>query len=88
MPERMCVGCHAMKPKKELIRIVAPAEGPVQVDRTGKKPGRGAYLCPDRQCLALAVKGKRLDKALKSTVDAATSARLLELMEVADAGKR
>ncbi len=85
VPERMCVGCRAMRPKKELIRVVAPAEGPVSVDRTGKLPGRGAYLCPERTCLAAALKGKRLDRALKRTLDAATADALAQMLEVRDA---
>ena len=87
-PERMCVGCRAMKPKKLLVRVVAPADGPVSVDRTGRLPGRGAYLCPDPACLIQAMKGKRLDKALKKTVDAATSSKLAEMLEVPDARTR
>lgn len=85
VPERMCVGCRAMKPKKELIRVVAPAEGPVSVDRTGKSPGRGAYLCPDPACLAQALKGKRLDRALKRGLDAATADALAAVLEVRNA---
>ena len=88
VPERMCVGCHAMKSKKDLIRVVAPAEGLVEIDRTGRRPGRGAYLCPDRNCLALAVKGRRLDKALKKAVDPETSTKLAEMLEAMDARTR
>lgn len=68
LPQRMCVGCRVMKNKKELIRVVRTPAGSVELDRTGKKSGRGAYLCPDPQCLALAVKGKRLQKALQQEV--------------------
>jgi uncharacterized protein len=85
VPERMCVGCRAMKPKKALIRVVAPAEGPVSVDRTGRMQGRGAYLCPDRKCLEQALKGKRLDKALKKALDPAAAATLAQMLEVPDA---
>lgn len=64
VPIRMCVGCQATRPKKELIRIVRTPEGEIDVDPTGKKNGRGAYICPSLECLALAVKTKKLEKAL------------------------
>ena len=63
IPMRKCTGCGEMKPKKELIRVVRSPEGDVSLDDTGKKPGRGAYLCPDPACLAKARKGKRLERA-------------------------
>lgn len=64
VPQRMCVGCREMKNKRELIRVVRTPEGNIELDPTGKLAGRGAYLCPQNQCLELAVKGKRLQKAL------------------------
>lgn len=71
VPMRMCVGCGEMKPKKELIRVVkAPvkeengqAAPEIAIDLTGKKPGRGAYLCRDVECLRKARKARRLEKA-------------------------
>ena len=51
IPLRQCVGCREMKPKKELIRVVKSPEGEVSLDFKGKKPGRGAYVCPDAECL-------------------------------------
>ena len=68
LPQRMCVGCRIMKNKRELIRVVRTPEGEVLLDHTGKKSGRGAYICPDIECLNLAVKGKRLQKALQHEV--------------------
>jgi len=68
LPQRMCVGCREMKNKKELIRVVRTPAGAVEVDLTGKKSGRGAYLCPSQDCLNLAVKGKRLQKALQHDI--------------------
>jgi len=68
LPQRMCVGCREMKNKKELIRVVRTPEGAIEVDLTGKKSGRGAYLCPSQDCLNLAVKGKRLQKALQHDI--------------------
>ncbi|WP_294496130.1 YlxR family protein [uncultured Gemmiger sp.] len=63
IPVRRCVGCNAQKPKKELVRVVRSPDGTVSVDPTGKKAGRGAYLCPNTTCLAKARKAKRLQNA-------------------------
>ncbi len=60
VPLRKCLGCNEMKPKKELIRIVRSPEGKVSIDKVGKAPGRGCYICPSLQCLETAVKGKRV----------------------------
>ncbi|MEW6448228.1 MAG: YlxR family protein [Bacillota bacterium] len=68
VPQRQCVGCREMKPKKELIRVVRSPDGQITVDPTGKKSGRGAYICPSVDCLAGAVKGKRLQRALEHPV--------------------
>jgi len=67
-PQRTCVGCREVKSKWDLVRIVRTPEGVVEIDPTGKLSGRGAYVCPSRECLALAAKGNRLDKALGVTV--------------------
>ncbi|WMJ82024.1 YlxR family protein [Clostridium sp. MB40-C1] len=64
IPQRMCTGCSEMKPKKDLIRVVKSKEDEVSVDLTGKKPGRGAYICKDSNCLQSAFKTKRLEKSL------------------------
>lgn len=69
IPLRMCTGCMEMKPKKELIRVVKSPEGDVSVDLTGKKSGRGAYLCKDTACLEKAVKAKRLGRNLEVPID-------------------
>lgn len=69
IPQRMCTGCMEMKPKKELIRIVRSPEGDnVSIDLTGKKPGRGAYICKNIECLEKAFKAKRLNKNLQTEV--------------------
>jgi len=68
IPQRMCVGCQEMKPKKQLIRVVRTPEDKIEIDPTGKRSGRGAYICPDLECLAKALKGKRLDKALQRSI--------------------
>ncbi|QNB45725.1 DUF448 domain-containing protein [Thermanaerosceptrum fracticalcis] len=68
VPLRMCVGCQEMKPKKELIRIVRTPEAEIILDATGKKSGRGAYLCPKKECLEKALKAKRLEKNLEQPI--------------------
>ena len=68
IPLRVCVGCREKKPKKELVRIVKTPDDLVELDLTGKKSGRGVYICPDRECLRSASKGKRLEKNLKSHI--------------------
>ena len=67
-PQRMCVGCREMKDKKELIRVVRTTEGEAALDFTGKKPGRGAYLCNDGACLKKAQKSRGLERALQLTI--------------------
>lgn len=68
IPQRLCVGCQEMKNKKDLLRIVKTPENQIEVDRTGKKSGRGAYVCPKRECLEKAVKEKRLERSLKHSI--------------------
>lgn len=65
----MCLGCQVMKPKKELIRIVKNKENEISVDFTGKKPGRGAYICKSTDCLSKAVKAKRLERAFETSIN-------------------
>ena len=60
---RMCLGCNEMKPKKELIRVVRSPEDEISLDTTGKKSGRGAYVCPNAECLRLARKSRKLEKS-------------------------
>ena len=69
IPMRMCVGCREMKPKKELLRVVKPQDGPAHIDRTGKSPGRGAYVCDSVDCLKKARKIKALERALECTIE-------------------
>lgn len=70
IPQRMCVGCRQMKEKPQLIRVVRSPEGEVSLDERGKKPGRGAYLCPDPACLKRAVKSKALERAFSAPLPA------------------
>ena len=68
VPMRQCLGCREMKPKRELIRVVKSPEGEISLDFKGKKPGRGAYVCPDAQCLARAEKSKALSRAFEAPI--------------------
>lgn len=70
IPMRMCVGCHEMKPKRELQRIVRSPEGVVSIDPVGKKPGRGAYVCRNVECLKKARKAKALERKFEAPVSA------------------
>ena len=65
IPTRQCLGCNEHKPKKELLRVVRTPEGEITLDFTGKKSGRGAYICYDVKCLKKARKSKRIDKSLE-----------------------
>ena len=69
IPMRMCVGCHEMKPKAELMRVVKPQEGECAIDRTGKASGRGAYVCENAECLKRAQKTKALERALEAKIE-------------------
>ncbi len=68
IPLRKCTGCGEMKPKTELVRVVKSPEGELSLDLTGKKAGRGAYVCTDPTCLAAARKARRLEKAFACRV--------------------
>ena len=61
-PQRTCMGCNTKKDKQDLIRIVKNKDGEISIDRTGKKEGRGAYICDNVQCLEKAIKSKRIEK--------------------------
>ena len=65
---RMCVGCREMKEKRQLVRVVRSESGGALLDLTGKMNGRGAYVCPDPECLRKAVRSRALDRALEVTV--------------------
>ena len=67
IPQRQCVGCRMMKNKKELIRILKTDEG-IIIDDTGKKNGRGAYICPESECLQKAIKCKGLERSFKMPI--------------------
>lgn len=67
-PTRKCVGCQEMKSKKEMMRVIRTSDGEFSLDETGKKNGRGAYLCHSSECLDLAVKNKGLERSFKQSI--------------------
>lgn len=71
IPMRMCVGCSEMKEKRDLVRVIKTPEDEILLDSTGKKSGRGAYLCRSMGCFENAQKGRRLERAFSCKVDAA-----------------
>ena len=81
VPQRQCVGCRTMKDKKELIRVVRSAEGEISLDTTGKKPGRGAYLCQDGECLKKARKSRALERAFDTAIPPEVYDALVQEME-------
>ena len=84
IPMRQCLGCREMKPKPELLRVVRSPEGEISLDTRGKKPGRGAYICPDPECLRKAVKSRALDRALETKIPDEVMERLAGAMESGD----
>lgn len=68
VPLRQCIGCGAMKSKKEMMRILKTSEDEVFLDLTGRKNGRGAYLCPEKDCLLNARKTKALERSFRMRV--------------------
>ena len=68
IPQRQCLGCNEHKPKKELLRVVRSPEGEISLDFTGKKSGRGAYICWDVHCLKKARKSRRIDRSLECSI--------------------
>ena len=81
VPMRKCVGCGEMKPKKELIRILRTEEEEFVIDTTGKKNGRGAYLCPQKACFEQAVKNRGLERSFKQAIPQEVYARLEKEMD-------
>ena len=68
IPLRQCIGCGEMKSKKEMIRVIKTAEDQILLDATGRKNGRGAYLCPSMECFKKAVKGRGLERSFKMAI--------------------
>ncbi|OLR61998.1 nucleic acid-binding protein [Anaerostipes sp. 992a] len=68
VPMRQCVGCHNMVSKREMIRVIKTSDGQIILDATGKKNGRGAYICNSRECLEKAIKSRSLERSLKAAI--------------------
>lgn len=68
IPQRTCMGCNEKKDKNQLIRIVKNKENEITIDKTGKKEGRGAYICDDEKCLEKIIKSKRLERVFEMTI--------------------
>ena len=81
IPQRQCMGCRERKAKRELIRIVRGTDGSVSLDFGGKMNGRGAYICPNPECLRKVQKSKALDRSLEVTIPAEVYERLAKEME-------
>ena len=84
IPMRQCVGCREMKEKRALIRVVKSPEGEISLDFKGKKPGRGAYLCPNPECLKRARKARALERAFETTLPPAVYEALEEQMKAGE----
>ena len=81
IPQRQCMGCRERKAKRDMIRVVRGTDGEVSLDFGGKKNGRGAYICPDMECLKKALRSKSLDRALEVTIPEEVYDRLRKEME-------
>ena len=86
IPQRQCMGCRERKAKRELIRVVRTPEGDVKLDFGGKMNGRGAYICPQSECLKKAIRSKALDRSLEVAIPEDVYARLEKEMEAQNHG--
>ena len=84
IPLRQCIGCGEMKSKKEMIRVIKTAEGEILLDATGRKNGRGAYLCPSMECFKKAVKGRGLERSFEMAIPREVYETLEKEMEEID----
>lgn len=88
IPMRQCLGCREMKPKPELIRVVRSPEGEISLDFKGKKPGRGAYVCPDEGCLKKVRKSRALERAFSAAIPDEVYESLEAQLKEGDGGDR
>ena len=84
IPMRLCIGCGEMKSKRDLIRVLKTTDGQITIDATGRKNGRGAYLCPSMDCFKKAVKGKGLERSFKMAIPKEVYESLEKEMEQLD----
>ncbi|MCI8852735.1 MAG: YlxR family protein [Lachnospiraceae bacterium] len=85
VPMRQCVGCGEMKSKKEMLRVLKTAEDEIFLDATGRKNGRGAYVCFSRECLAKAIRGKGLERSFKMSIPREVYEKLEKEMDALEA---
>lgn len=81
LPQRTCVACRQVKAKRDLIRVVRLPGGEIEIDITGKKDGRGAYLCPTRECMDKILKGNQLEHTLKTSITGENRKKLTEYLK-------
>lgn len=86
IPQRQCINCRERKPKRELIRIVRGTDGTVSVDFGGKMNGRGAYICPNPECLRKVQRSKALERSLETPIPEEVYDRLVKEMKAASRG--
>ena len=86
VPMRQCTGCREMKSKREMIRVIRTTENVICIDATGRKNGRGAYICPNMDCLKLAIKNRGLERSLKTAIPESVYQQLEEEMSHIDKG--
>ena len=84
VPLRKCIGCGEMKSKKEMLRVLKTSEDEIILDQTGRKNGRGAYLCPSSDCLEKALKSKGLERSLKTSIPPEVIENLKKELETID----
>ena len=86
VPMRQCIGCREMRSKRDMIRVIKTAENEICIDATGRKNGRGAYICPNMDCLKQAMKNRGLERSLKTAIPETVYQQLEEEMSHIDKG--
>ena len=84
IPMRQCLGCREMKPKRDLIRVVKSPTGDIALDFKGKAQGRGAYVCPNSDCLKRAIRSKALERAFETPIPEEIYSQLSQQMEAGE----
>ena len=81
VPQRMCIACRTMQDKRNLLRVVRTPNGEIEIDETGKKNGRGAYICKNKNCIEKCKKGKQLSKTFKQNIDESVYQKIIEVID-------